>query len=159
MSTHKQPVFDASMPLPGEIQSNNRAEIYAILVAVSHIEYAGKIDFLTDNKPARNTYNKGKHRARLACHADLWSEIFATLDRNHIELNVYWMPSHTAKHKEKLEKAPSWMKEWHVACNKVADELAGAAAELHAVPEEQAKNKMCLPSLSGYHQNEREQSK
>jgi len=107
----KQPVFDASMPLPGEIQSNNRAEIYAILIAVSHIEQAGKIDFFTDNKPARNTYNKGKHRARLACHADLWSEIFAIIDRKHIELNVFWMPTQTDKHKEKLEKTPAWMKE------------------------------------------------
>jgi len=139
VNPHRQPVFDASMPLPGEIQSNNRAEIYALLVAVRHIEYAGKIDFFIDNKPARNTYHKGKHRARLACHADLWSEMFAILERKHIELNVYWMPSHTDKHKEKLEKAPTWMKDWHVAGNKVADELAGAAAELHAVPEEQAK--------------------
>lgn len=139
VNPHRQPVFDASMPLPGEIQSNNRAEIYAILVAVRHIEVAGKIYFFTDNKPARNTYNKGKHRARLACHADLWSELFAILERKNIDLNVYWMPSHTDKHREKLEKAPTWMKDWHVAGNKVADELAGAAAELHAVPEEQAK--------------------
>jgi len=128
------------MLLPCEIQSDNRAEIYAILVAVRHIEDAGKIDFFTDNKPARNTYNNGKHRARLACHADLWSEIFAILERKHIELNVYWMPSHIDRHKEKLEQAPSWMKDWHVAGNKVADELAGAAAELHAVPAEQAKH-------------------
>jgi len=49
------------------------------------------------------------------------------------------MPSHTDKHKEKLDKAPTWMKDWHVRCNKVADELAGKAAELHAVPEDQAK--------------------
>ena len=75
----KQPVFDASMPLPGEIQSNNRAEIYAILITVRNIEIVGKIDFFTDNKTARNTYNKGKHRARLACHADLWSELFTLI--------------------------------------------------------------------------------
>ena len=31
------------------------------------------------------------------------------------------------------------MKERHVAGNKVVDELAGAAAELHAVPDDQAK--------------------
>jgi len=32
------------------------------------------------------------------------------------------------------------MQDWHVQGNKVADELAGAAAELHAVPLEQAKS-------------------
>lgn len=40
VNPHKQPVFDASMPLPGEIQSNSRAEIYAILIAVRHVEIA-----------------------------------------------------------------------------------------------------------------------
>jgi len=34
----KQPLIDASMPLPGEIQSNNRAEIYAILIAAQNVE-------------------------------------------------------------------------------------------------------------------------
>ena len=132
-------MFDASMPLPGQIQSNNRAEIYAILIVIRNIEISRKNDFFTDNKPARNTYNKGRNRARLACHADLWTEMFDLIERNNIELNVYWMPSHTAKHKDKLEKAPDWMKEWHVKGNDVADDLAGKAAELHAVPEDQAK--------------------
>lgn len=138
VNPNKQPVFDASMPLPGEIQSNSMAEIYAILTTVRLLEIAGKIYFFTDNKPAINTYNKGKDRARLACHADLWAEVFDHIERKHIDLNVYWIPSHTDKHKDELEKAPAWMKEWHVKGNNVADNLAGKAAELHAVPEEQA---------------------
>lgn len=72
----KTPTYNMSTPLPGEVQANNRAEIYAILITVHNIELAGKIDFFTDNKIARDTYNKGKDRARLANHADLWSEIF-----------------------------------------------------------------------------------
>ena len=36
------------------------------------------------------------------------------------------------------EKAPSWMKEWHVKGNNEADALASAAAGPHEVPEGQA---------------------
>ena len=39
------PVFDAATPLPGQIQTNNRAEIYAILIAVRSIEITGLIHF------------------------------------------------------------------------------------------------------------------
>ena len=118
----------------GEIQTSNRAEIYAILIAVRNIELAGKIDFFTDNKIARDTYNKGKDRARLANHADLWSEIFQCIEEKYIDLKVYWMPSHTDKHPEKKEKAPAWMQDWHVKGNAMADILAGQAADLHIVP-------------------------
>jgi len=121
-------------PLPGEVQSNNRAEIYAILIVVRNIELAGIIDFFTDNKIARDTYEKGKDRARLANHADLWSEIFQHIEDKYIDLRVYWIPSHTDKHPEKKEKAPPWMQEWHVKGNDEADTLAGAAAALHEIP-------------------------
>jgi len=106
----KNPVFDVSTPLPGPIQTNNRAEIYAILMAVRNIEVAGLIDSLTDNKPALNTYNKGTKRARLANHADQWAEIFDILEAERANMNVYWMPSHTDTQKETLKKAPEWMK-------------------------------------------------
>ena len=98
---YKVPTYNMSTPLPGEIQTNNRAEIYAILIVVRNIELAGKIDFFTDNKIARDTYNKGKDRARLANHADLWSEIFSHIEDKYIDLAVYWVPSHTDKHPEK----------------------------------------------------------
>ena len=99
----KTPTYNMSTPLPGEIQTNNRAEIYAILIVVQNLELAGKVDFFTDNKIARDTYNKGKNRARLANHADLWSEIFRNIEEKYIDVTVYWMPSHTDKHPEKKE--------------------------------------------------------
>jgi len=83
---NKSPVFDASTQLPGPIQTNNRAEIYAILMTVRTIEVAGLIDFFTDNKPARDTYNKCNKRARLANHADLWAEIFVILEAKRVKI-------------------------------------------------------------------------
>lgn len=123
-----------STPLPGEIQTNNRAEIYAILIVVQNLELAGKADLFTDNKIARDTYNKGKHRAEIANHADLWSEIFQQIDDKYLDITVYWMPSHTEEHPEKKEKAPVWMQDWHVKGDKETDILAGAAAALHEIP-------------------------
>lgn len=36
------PTYNMSTPLPGEIQTNNRAEIYAILIMVQNISWQGK---------------------------------------------------------------------------------------------------------------------
>lgn len=92
-----------------------------------------KIDFFTDNKIVRDTILKGKHRARLANHGDLWTEIFEQIDKNRREVKVYWMSSHTDTQPKKKEKAPAWMKEWHVKGNSAADDLAVAAASLHEI--------------------------
>ena len=134
MDLNKTPTYNMSIPLPGQIQTNNRAEIYAILPVVQNLELACKVDFFTDNKIATDTYNKGNYRARVANHADLWSEIFQHIEDKYLELKVYWMPSHTDKHTEKKEKAPACMKKWHVKGNDEADVLAGAAAALHEIP-------------------------
>jgi len=67
---------EAGTPLPGEIQTNNRAELYALLLVAQNLELAGKADFFTDNKIVRDTYYKGKPRARIANHGDLWADIF-----------------------------------------------------------------------------------
>jgi len=103
-----------------------------------NVEIVGKVDFFTDNKIVRDTILKGKHRDRLANHGDLWADIFEKIEQKGLEVKVYWMPSHTDTQPTKKEKAPEWMKDWHVQGNKAADELAVAAASLHEIPKEQA---------------------
>ena len=49
------------------------------------------------------------------------------------------MPSHTDTEPAKLEKAPHWLKPWHVLGNNIADKLADLAANLHALSREQTK--------------------
>jgi len=134
VDTHKFPTYDMSTPLPGEIHTNNRAELYALLLVVQNLELAGKVDFFTDNKIIKDTYNKGKYRAIIANHADLLAEVFLHIEENYRDISVYWMPTHTDKHPEKKEKAPAWMQDWHVKGNNEADTLAGAAAALHEIP-------------------------
>ena len=84
-----------SMPSPSPIQANNRANIYAILVVAKIIELAGIIDYFTDNRIARDTYYKGKQRVRLTNHVDIWTDVFQYIEEKHLELNIYWVPSHT----------------------------------------------------------------
>lgn len=108
----KIPRTNISTPLPGLIQSNNRAELYALWIVVMNVEIVGKVDFFTDNKIVRDTRLKGKQRARLANHGDLWADIFEKIEQKGLEVKVYWMPSHTDTQPKKKEKAPEWMKEW-----------------------------------------------
>lgn len=55
---HKTPTYDIPTPLPDEIQTNNRSELYALLLVVQNLELVGKADFFTDNKIVNDTYNK-----------------------------------------------------------------------------------------------------
>lgn len=110
VNLYEMPMYNFSMPLPSPIQTNNRTEIYAVLIVLRNIKIAGKIDFFTDNKICRDTFLKGKYRARLANHADLWTEIFAHIKTKYIDLKIYWMTSHTDSNPKKKEIAPAWMK-------------------------------------------------
>jgi len=66
--------------------------------------------------------------------SDLWVELFDLISSKHLDLTLWWMPSHTDAHPKKLEIAPSWMKEWHAKGNKQADIRADVGAVLWRVP-------------------------
>jgi len=67
----REPLYKISTPLEGNIQTVPRPELTAVLITVQNIEYNGRIDFFTDSQITRDTYYKGKERARLANHEDL----------------------------------------------------------------------------------------
>lgn len=100
----KVPQKNISTPLPGKLQTNNRAELYALWLVVQTIGIVGKIDFLTDNKIVRDTILKGRNGGRLANHGDLWAEIFEQVNAKQLDVKVYWMPRHTGSQPKKMEK-------------------------------------------------------
>lgn len=104
------PHFNASTPLPGIIQTSNRAELYAVLLVTRHSELAATIDFFTDSKITKDTFYKGLHRAKLANNSDLWIELFDNIENKGITLHLYWMPSHTDTDPKKAAKAPDWIR-------------------------------------------------
>ena len=69
----------------------------------------------------------------------MWVSLFSQIELKSLKFHVYWMPSHTDTEPQKLEKAPSWLKPWHVLGNNLADKLADLAANLHALTKEQTK--------------------
>ena len=48
------------------------------------------------------------------------------------------MPIHTDKYPSKSDKAPLWVKPWHVKSNKKGGEIADAAADMHRIPNDKA---------------------
>ena len=102
--------FDAWSPLPGQIQTVPRAELFALLIVARHARPDALIHFFTDNKNTRDTYYKGKYRASLAATADMWVSLFQQIEIKSLNIHVYWMPSHTDTEPAKLEKAPHWLK-------------------------------------------------
>ena len=97
-----------------------------------------KVVSFTDREITKGTFNKGIERARLANNSKLWVQLFNLIATKYLDVDVWWMPSHTDKEPKKLAKAPAWMKGWHVKGNQIADDMAGPSADLHRVPSEHA---------------------
>jgi len=125
--------------LPGQQQTVPRAELYALLLSVLHVEVDGVIDFFTDSLITANTFNKCPDRAKFANDADLWCQLFQHISIKNLLVRMYWMPSHTDTNLAKKKKAPPWMQEWHVKGNNAADNCANDGAAFHAIPEDKAK--------------------
>lgn len=104
VNENKEPVFNCWQALPGGEQTVPRAELFALALAVEHIELCGVIDFFTDSLITANTYNKGPSRAKVAAHDDLWCQLFRSIKNKNLSVRVYWMPSHTDTQPDKKKK-------------------------------------------------------
>lgn len=62
------------------------------------------------------------------------SEHLILIQQKQLDIQVSWMPSHTADDPKKLGIAPSWMRRWHVLGNKQADLKADAGAAIDKIP-------------------------
>jgi len=85
--------FDVWSPLPGQVQTVPRAELFALLIVAHHARPNALIHFFTDNKNTRDTYYKGLNRACLAANADMWASLFQQISTTSLYIHVYWMPS------------------------------------------------------------------
>jgi len=128
------------------VQSVPRSELTALCLVIEKVEAGGTVDFFTDSKITKDTFNKGVERARFAANSELWVQLFQNIKDKHITVQVYWMPSHTKDDPAKKAKAPLWMKEWHVKGNDQADANADMAAALHTVPRDTAKGPLKVVS-------------
>ena len=120
-------------PLPGPRQSNNRAEMYAMIDAL--IQTKGPMTFWTDSDLLNIGWQKKKYqmKAYLGGNADLWHKLGKALEARGAEedeVHVRHIQSHLSREEAELQGYPiqAW---WG---NRQADILAGEAADEHAIP-------------------------
>jgi hypothetical protein len=119
--------------LPGDPQTVPRAETYACLLLLEHVEAHSHILFITDSEPFYKAFCKGPELASTSINEDLLTDLFQLIDHKSIFLSMQWMPSHLDDPNVKKVR-PEWVKEHHIRGNKSADRLAGFGAnnaELH----------------------------
>ena len=120
-------------PDPMHFSHARRQRVTLVLVSL-YVHDAAVVDFFTGSKVTANTYHKTRHRAKFAANADLWVWLFQLIEQKGFHIAIYWMSSHTDTDPKKKKLAPSWMQEWHVKGNNVADKLADQAAAYHGIP-------------------------
>jgi hypothetical protein len=124
--------FSAWTPLPGKVQTVPRAEAYAFLSLLRNLAPNAIARYFIDNLQVKDTFDKGKARATLSLNGDLYKEMFLLIETKNLSVTMTWMPSHTDK--DSTKKKPSWLTQWHVDGNNIADVLADQAAEEHSLP-------------------------
>ena len=122
----------AHFPLPGEIQTVARGELYALVCLLKHADQLAEIDFVTDNKGVRDVYNKGPKDAAFSSNCDLFRETFQIIIKKALKVTVRWMPSHLATKPNVVR--PDDVTDSDIKGNDLADHYAGLSAEAFQVP-------------------------
>ena len=112
-------------PLSGDIQTVARGELFALSELIKLAVSGSDIDFVTDNKPNCDTFDKGPKWASTSSNCDLFHHIFQQTYLKAIKLTVRWMPSHSDK---KPGPLPSDVTPLDVLGNAFADKFADEAA-------------------------------
>jgi len=127
--------FAAHFPLPGDVQTVARGELYALLVLIRMASPGSIVVFVTDNKGVYDKYNSGPTRASLSSNCDLYYELFQIVRNKQLKLTVRWMPSHLADSADATPiNLPEGISQNDVIGNRFADLYAKEAAKLVQVP-------------------------
>ena len=62
--------------LPGPVQTVPRSEAFALLTVLQQVGHGSQIEFITDNKSVKLTYDKGSGAVHLSKNDDIFSQIF-----------------------------------------------------------------------------------
>ena len=119
----------ASFPLEGEIQTVPRAELFAILTLVQHLQPGSESIVVSDSKVNVDLFRKGKYPAMASTNGDLWQIMFDVLERNQVTIRLHWIQGHLDTVEAKKWFPPIWF-----ALNHAADFFANIAAKSVEVP-------------------------
>ena len=126
----EQPVAAAWTPLPGEIQTVGRAELYALLQVVTNASPLAVITFFTDCLNIRDTYLAGPAKSN---NADWWHICWEQMYAKQLMVRIVWLPSHVSNN-PKNKPIPSYVLPWHIKANDLVDKLASHAASEVQLP-------------------------
>jgi len=125
--------MNASMILPGYVQSNQRAELLAVVVAC--MRDPRPLDIRTDSEYVCNGFaalSSWKESGWKGDHADLWNLLASALHSRVSEVCVSWVKGHA----KRVDIARWRTTEEDKKGNDGADALAVAGAHMHRVPED-----------------------
>jgi hypothetical protein len=135
--------FGAFGPLPGEIQTVPRGELYAIFSAFENTHLEQPLEVVTDSQVNEKLYQKGPRATQEAANYDLWHRLCAIMRARTAVSTIRWSKGHaTATHLEKGQVSTEDM-----TGNYVADALADRAASLCQLREPEAAKVMWAKSL------------
>ena len=80
--------FACFHPLPGEIQTVARAETYALMTLVLHLDSSAIATFITDNGRVWKLYHKGGEGANMCANRDMYEVVFNDIEVKHLNVTV-----------------------------------------------------------------------
>ena len=117
--------FAASFPLPGEIQTVSRGELFSLVEFMKHVEPMSEIEFVTDNKGVKDKFEAGPKSQCRSSNCDLFHELYQITIRKAVRLRVRWMPSHL----KLADERPADVSQLDIIGDSFADKFAGEAAD------------------------------
>ena len=125
-------IYNLSFALPGIVQTNQRAELFAVLV--SCLRDPRPLDIRSYSEYVCNGFesllSRGLHLGR--DHDDLWKALESELDSRESCVRVSWVKAHA--NKRDIEQGRTTLLD--MKGNNGADELAVAGASVHQFPSE-----------------------
>ena len=96
-----EPEWDAAFHLPGELQTNNRAELYALIMALQNLPKDWPLVVISDSFYVVNGVKEGfgeptafRRKAKLIANSDLWEILRNTLSKRSQPWEVEWTRGH-----------------------------------------------------------------
>ena len=121
-------------PLPGQVHTVVRGELYAILVIARLVMPNVPLEIASDSKVNIDLYLSGYHSCMSTTNADLWDELFTLIEAKDLDLHLRWVKGHCVTVEAAIRYGMSIR---DIAGNCVADALAGRAADFYeAVPQD-----------------------
>ena len=121
-------------PLPGQVHTVVRGELYAILVIARLVSPSIPLEIASDSKVNIDLYLAGYQACMATTNADMWEELFQLIEAKDLDFHIRWVKGHCVT----VEAANNHgMSIRDIAGNCTADALAGRAAAFYeSVPQD-----------------------